>query len=54
MAVAIFHHAAEAVLTEKPDPERPVNPYKVSMHPERWEEDGLYDEPGLTLAQARR
>src|SRR4029450_314433 len=53
MAVAIFHHAAEAVLSETPDPERPVNPYKVSMHPERWEEDGLYEEPGLTLAQAK-
>ena len=52
MAVAIFHHAAEAVLSEKPDPERPVNPYVVSMHPDRWEEDGLYDdENGLTLEQ---
>jgi hypothetical protein len=53
MAVVVFHHAAEAVLPEAPDPERPINPYAVSMHPERWEEDGLYDEPGLTLAQAK-
>ena len=53
MAVVIFHHAASSALSEAPDPERPVNPYKVSMHPERWEEDGLYDEPGLTLERAR-
>ena len=52
MAVAIFHHAADAVLDEKPDPERPINPYVVSMHPDRWEKDGLYDEEnGMTLEQ---
>ena len=53
MAVAIFHHAAEAVLSEQPDPERPVDPEKISMHPDRWEADGLYDDSGLTLAQAK-
>jgi len=54
MAVDIFHFAAAAVLDEKPDPGRPVNPYKVSLRPERWEEDGLYDDQaGLTLEQAR-
>jgi hypothetical protein len=53
MAVAIFHHAAEAVLDEKPDPEKAINPYAVSMHPDRWEADGLYDESGVTLARAK-
>ena len=29
-----------------------VNPFAVSLHPERWEEDGLFSGDGLTLAQA--
>jgi len=52
MAVAIFHKAA-SILPETPDPERPVNPYAVSLHPENWDADGLYDgEAGLTLEEA--
>jgi flavin-dependent dehydrogenase len=51
MAVAVFHRAAAGLPTPS-DPERPVNPYAVSLSPERWEADGLYDESGLTLEQA--
>ena len=53
LAVALFHKAAESVLSEPPDPERPVDPYVVSLKPERWDEDGLFDDAGLTLDQAR-
>jgi hypothetical protein len=51
IAVALFHKAA-ADLPEPPPAERPVNPYAVSLTPERWETDGLWQSPGLTLAQA--
>jgi flavin-dependent dehydrogenase len=51
LAVAIFLRAASE-LPEAPDPERPINPYAVSLRPEAWEADGLFEEPGLTLKQA--
>ncbi len=50
-AVALFDQAAGA-LGERPDPERRINPYAVSLRPERWEEDGFYDEAGLTVEEA--
>jgi len=50
-AVTIFAKASEA-LAERPDLDRAINPYAVSLRPERWEEDGLYDEPGLTADEA--
>ena len=53
MAVAIFHHAAAQVLPEAPDPERAINPYVVSLQPDRWESDGLYEGAGVTLEEAR-
>lgn len=52
VAVDYFHTAASRVLEEKPDPERPVDPYVVSLRPERWEADGLYSESGLTRERA--
>ena len=52
MAVIMFHQAASA-LPEPPSPDRPVNPYAVGLDPDTWEADGLFDEPGLTLAQAK-
>jgi flavin-dependent dehydrogenase len=51
LAVALFHKAA-ALLPEPPDPARAVNPYAVGLEPDRWEEDGLFDESGLTLEKA--
>jgi flavin-dependent dehydrogenase len=50
-AVALFHHAAQA-LPEPPAEDRPVNPYVVGLRPERWDEEGLFESPGLTKAQA--
>jgi hypothetical protein len=51
LAVVIFGQAADA-LDERPDFERPINPYAVSLRPERWDADGLYAEPGVTLKEA--
>jgi flavin-dependent dehydrogenase len=51
LAVAMFHRAA-ADLPQPPPADRPVNPYAVGLEPETWEADGLYEQPGLTLAQA--
>jgi flavin-dependent dehydrogenase len=52
VVVAMFGKAAGA-LDERPDLSRAINPYAVSLHPDRWEKDGLYASPGLTLEEAR-
>jgi flavin-dependent dehydrogenase len=51
-AVTLFAIACEA-LEERPDLDRPINPYAVSLRPERWEDDGLYEEPGIKVDDAR-
>jgi flavin-dependent dehydrogenase len=51
LAVAIFHRAA-ASLPDPPSPDRAINPYAVGLRPETWDADGLFDAPGLTLAEA--
>lgn len=54
MAVLLFHKACKRLPQGPPDEDRRINPYAVSVQPERWEEDGLFDgERGLTLAEAR-
>jgi hypothetical protein len=53
LAVWIFFKAAKN-LDEQPTEDRAINPLAISLHPERWEQDGLYDEAnGITLAQAK-
>jgi flavin-dependent dehydrogenase len=52
MSVAIFHKAASA-LAEPPKPGRAVNPYALGLKPAGWDADGLYDESGMTLDEAR-
>ena len=52
MAVVYFHKACRRLPEGPPDPEKRINPHAVSVHPERWEEDGLFDEGGLTLDEA--
>jgi len=52
MAVVYFHKACRRLPEGPPDPEARINPHAVSVHPERWEEDGLFDDGGLTLAEA--
>ena len=53
MAVAMFHLSAQS-LPDKPAEDKPVNPYAVGLDPEKWEADGLFDSPGLTLDEATR
>jgi len=52
LAVWIFHKAAKN-LPEKPDEDTPINPMAISLHPERWEADGLFSGDGISLNQAR-
>ena len=51
MALWIFQKAAKC-LPEQPDDQRPINLYALSLHPDRWEADGLYAEQGMTIAEA--
>lgn len=51
LAVWIFHKAARN-LPDPPDENRGVNPKAISLNPERWEQDGLYSDDGISLAQA--
>ena len=51
LAVWIFHRAARN-LPEQPDENRGINPLAISLHPERWEADGLYSDDGISLVQA--
>ena len=50
--VTIFAVACEA-LDQQPEPDRAINPYAVSLRPERWEQDGLYEGQWPTAAEAR-
>ena len=47
----IFHKAAKN-LPDPPDESVAINPLAISLQPEQWEEDGLFSDDGLTLAQA--
>jgi hypothetical protein len=50
IAVDVFRTAVRMALPDQQLPEdRPINPYVVSLEPERWEKDGLFDVP-LTSA----
>jgi flavin-dependent dehydrogenase len=51
MLVSFFHRAART-LPEPPSPDRAINPYAVGLDPEKWEADGLFESPGLTLDEA--
>ena len=53
VTVWIFHKAAEALGDQAPDPDTPINPYAISLQPERWEQDGLFSDSGMTLDAAR-
>jgi hypothetical protein len=53
VAVWIFHKAAESLGEDAPDQNATINPYAIGMDPSRWEQDGLLDGSGMTLAEAR-
>jgi flavin-dependent dehydrogenase len=52
LSVWMFHKAAKN-LPDPPDESQPINPLAISLQPERWEQDGLFSDDGITLAQAR-
>ncbi len=51
VAVWTFHKAAK-LLPEPPDETRPIDPLAISLRPDQWEQDGLFSDDGMTLAQA--
>jgi hypothetical protein len=54
MAVIIFHRAARNLGDAAPGEDKKIDPYVVSLEPDRWEKDGLFSGKGLTLAEARQ
>jgi flavin-dependent dehydrogenase len=52
-AVLAFHRAATNLGDAAPGEDEKINPYAVSLDPDRWEADGLIGE-GLSLAEARQ
>ncbi len=53
-AVLAFHRAATALPGGAPGEDEKINPYEVSLDPDRWEADGLLGGEGLSLAEARQ
>lgn len=53
VAVIFFHKAIERAPGLSVDAETAINPYAIGLDQERWEADGLFKSPGVTLNQAR-
>lgn len=53
-AVLAFHKAGLSLPDGAPGEDEKINPYAVSLDPDRWEVDGLFDGEGLSLAEARQ
>jgi flavin-dependent dehydrogenase len=53
-AVLAFHKAAKSLPDGQPDEDETINPYAVSLDPERWEADGLFNGDGMSLVEARQ
>jgi flavin-dependent dehydrogenase len=52
-AVLAFHRAATNLGDAAPGEDEKINPYAVSLDPDRWEADGLFNGDGMSLAEAR-
>jgi len=53
VAVVLFHKALAALPEQSIDADTKVDPAKLVLDPQRWEEEGLLGGPGLTLNEAR-
>lgn len=53
-AVVVFEKASRLLEGHTVDRNRPINPYAVTLDPERWESEGLYDESGISWRDARK
>jgi flavin-dependent dehydrogenase len=52
--VLIFAKAAKSLGDAAPPPNARINPYAVSLNPDRWEADGLLSDSGLSVEEARQ
>jgi flavin-dependent dehydrogenase len=52
-AVLAFHRAATGLGDAAPGADEKINPYAVSLSPDRWEADGMLNGEGMSLAEAR-
>ena len=52
--VLAFHRAAKSLPDGAPDEDQKINPYAISLDPDRWEADGLFNGDGLSLVEARQ
>ncbi|MFZ0976900.1 MAG: hypothetical protein WAN22_32075, partial [Solirubrobacteraceae bacterium] len=52
-AVLAFSRAAQNLGDAAPGEDVKINPYAVSLDPDRWEADGLFDSSGMSLVEAR-
>lgn len=53
-AVLAFHKGALSLPDGAPGEDEKINPYAVSLDPDRWDADGLFNGEGLTLVEARQ
>lgn len=53
-AVTVFEKASRSLDGVEVDRRTPVNPYSVSLEPERWEQDGLHSGAGIAPRDARK
>jgi flavin-dependent dehydrogenase len=53
-AVIAFGRAATTLGDAAPGEDEKINPYAVSLDPDRWQADGMLGGEGLTLAEARQ
>jgi hypothetical protein len=52
--VLAFNKAASALPGGAPGEDENINPYAVSLDPDRWQEDGLFNGKGLSVTEARQ
>jgi hypothetical protein len=52
--VTVFEKAARQLDGVELDRKAPVNPYALSLDPERWESDGLFAPDGISPRDARK
>jgi flavin-dependent dehydrogenase len=50
----LFNKAAQLLGDAAPAEDVKLNPYAVSLDPDRWEADGLFGNSGMTIAEARQ
>lgn len=51
-AVVYFDEAVGQLPGHSLEPGATINPYAISLNPERWDDDGVFDGTGMTVAEA--